>query len=269
MNKKVLIPMAVVTCGLAALSVFLKLSLDSAERDLDKTRDELQAEKRERKIQYTNFTQRIGEYDDRINELQKIEREFTRTRDDLEKLKAALTEKENALKAGEKKAGELAARVKKLTEERDKALLRLQTQLKLHDELLPELTKAKEKADKLAKELENVRNEKAALEEKLTVAQAERKKLKQELDKFRSLAPQLTGTEIVGRVEEKIGPDKLIISELNQPPKVGLEFSVFRENEFIARARVYRVFEKYAGARITFLQRGKQVQPGDAVKTGF
>jgi len=101
------------------------------------------------------------------------------------------------------------------------------------------------------------------------VAEGEAQKLAGEVEKLRSLAPDLAGKTIVGKVEERIDPGKIIISGLSAKPEVGLEFSVFHQSEFVARAQVFRVFEKYAGARVTFLQKGKEVSVGDDVKTGF
>ena len=269
MSRKPLIVGGVVVAGLAALSVYLYARLDRAERDLTASNQEIEDLKKGREASQTQTAVRVAEFETMINGLQEKVRDYDRTKDDNKRLDDAVAESRKLLEAERKKSADAAAQIEVLRGERDRASQRLEAQLKIHADLVPELEGAKHKAEKAGKDLEQALKEKAAVVEKLAVAEAEAKKRAVEVEKLRSLAPELAGSRIVGKVEEKIEPGKIILSELSAKPEVGLELSVFREAEFVARVRVYRVFEKYAGARITFLQKGKDVRVGDEVKTGF
>jgi chromosome segregation ATPase len=269
MARVSLIIACVAVLALIGVAAFLKVSLDDANKELTDLRGRHQDDVDAWEAERLRTAAASAEQGDRIEELEKIEREGGRLQARIEGLQKELTEKDTTLEAERQKVSTLTGRVATLTSERDSAQEALKEQRQVHDELAPKLSEAKEAKEKLTQELEALRDEKAALEGELATALAKNEEITKEIKRLRVLAPDAAGTRIVGKVEEKVPPRKIIISELSAPPEVDLEFSVFRGPEFIARARVYRVFEKYAGARLTFIQQGKEVRPGDTVKTGF
>jgi chromosome segregation ATPase len=269
MSKTGLIVSGCIVLALAGLSLFLKFSLSAAEGKLADLKQEFADQRRAWETEKTDLSVKLAERDRRIEALEQQERDLGRLGEELAGLKTSLGEKETALAAKDERIAELVGETKTLKGERAKAQELLEAQRKVHGDVVGELAEAKQSVADLTEQLNGARERNKELEKELTVAETKAQRLAVEAEKLRRLAPELTGEEIVGTVEELPAPDKLIISELSATPEVGLEFSVFRGAEFLARARVYRVFEKYAGARVTFLQEGREIRPGDAVKTGF
>jgi len=270
MARKLVPVLVVLFLGAAGSAVYFKISYDDVKRRLDQAEAKLQQEKRERKASEDRQATLLAERDRQIKQLQAIEREYNRLKEEvlaplretLKKREAELEDLAGRYKALQKQEAELRATVQRLTKQ-------LEEQIALRNELMPKLKETEAVVSRLKVELAGEQRAKAQIQQKLTAALDQLQKAQTELERLKKLAPDLAGKHITGKVTEVVAGDKIIIGDLNEPPEVGLEFSVFRGSQFVARARVYRVFEKFAGASITFLQEGKEVRPGDVVKTGF
>ena len=138
------------------------------------------------------------------------------------------------------------------------------------------------------------------------VANAEKFRMKRDLDattqelhearvEFRSLSEKFDSLELAyGAVEKKLGKDGIeaILSGLVSPPidalveevdsnlrlvvlsvgrqdevKEGVEFTIYREDKFVGKVRVNKVYENLAGARVLFTAEGSDIRQGDRATT--
>tara|TARA_B100000809_G_scaffold263249_1_gene316041 strand:- start:1669 stop:2535 length:867 start_codon:yes stop_codon:yes gene_type:complete len=138
------------------------------------------------------------------------------------------------------------------------------------------------------------------------VANAEKFRMKRDLDattqelhearvQFSSLSEKFNSLELAyGAVEKKLGKDGIeaILSGLVSPPidalveevdgslklvvlsvgrqdevKEGVEFTIYREDKFVGKVRVSKVYENLAGARVLFTAEGSDIRQGDRATT--
>ena len=138
------------------------------------------------------------------------------------------------------------------------------------------------------------------------VANAEKFRMKRDLDattqelhearvEFSSLSEKFDSLELAyGAVEKKLGMDGIeaILSGLVSPPidalveevdsnlklvvlsvgrqdevKEGVEFTIYREDKFVGKVRVNKVYENLAGARVLFTAEGSDIRQGDRATT--
>ena len=138
------------------------------------------------------------------------------------------------------------------------------------------------------------------------VANAEKFRMKRDLDattqelhearvEFNSLSEKFDSLELAyGAVEKKLGKDgvEAILSGLVSPPidalveevdsnlrlvvlsvgrqdevKEGVEFTIYREDKFVGKVRVNKVYENLAGARVLFTAEGSDIRQGDRATT--
>lgn len=138
------------------------------------------------------------------------------------------------------------------------------------------------------------------------VANAEKFRMKRDLDattqelhearvQFSSLSEKFNSLELAyGAVEKKLGKDGIeaILSGLVSPPidalveevdgslklvvlsvgrqdevKEGVEFTIYREDKFVGKVRVNKVYENLAGARVLFTAEGSDIRQGDRATT--
>ena len=138
------------------------------------------------------------------------------------------------------------------------------------------------------------------------VANAEKFRMKRDLDattqelhearvEFSSLSEKFDSLELAyGAVEKKLGKDGIeaILSGLVSPPidalveevdsnlklvvlsvgrqdevKEGVEFTIYREDKFVGKVRVNKVYENLAGARVLFTAEGSDIRQGDRATT--
>ena len=138
------------------------------------------------------------------------------------------------------------------------------------------------------------------------VANAEKFRMKRDLDattqelhearvEFSSLSEKFDSLELAyGAVEKKLGKDgvEAILSGLVSPPidalveevdsnlklvvlsvgrqdevKEGVEFTIYREDKFVGKVRVNKVYENLAGARVLFTAEGSDIRQGDRATT--
>ena len=138
------------------------------------------------------------------------------------------------------------------------------------------------------------------------VANAEKFRMKRDLDattqelhearvEFNSLSEKFDSLELAyGAVEKKLGKDGIeaILSGLVSPPidalveevdsnlklvvlsvgrqdevKEGVEFTIYREDKFVGKVRVNKVYENLAGARVLFTAEGSDIRQGDRATT--
>jgi hypothetical protein len=138
------------------------------------------------------------------------------------------------------------------------------------------------------------------------VANAEKFRMKRDLDattqelhearvEFSSLSEKFNSLELAyGAVEKKLGKDGIeaILSGLVSPPidalveevdgslklvvlsvgrqdevKEGVEFTIYREDKFVGKVRVSKVYENLAGARVLFTAEGSDIRQGDRATT--
>ena len=183
--------------------------------------------------------------------------------------------------------------------QRDEARTQQQTSEKLATSLTGELSKVKEQLqtahDKLSEavDLQKVANAerfrmKTVLDETQRELRDSRVALQSTTDKYESL-------ELVyAAIEKKLGKDGIdaILSGLVAPPidalveevdadlklvvlsvgkqdevKEGFEFTVYREDKFVGKVRVHKVYENLAGARVLFTAAGGGIRQGDRATT--
>ena len=183
--------------------------------------------------------------------------------------------------------------------ERDEAILAKTAADKLHETLVTENSKLKDdlqaahdarleaiNLQKVAR-LDQFRIKTVLDETQLELRQA-RVSLKETTDSFESLELAY------GAIEKKLGKDGIeaILSGLVAPPidsiieevdpelklvvlsvgrqdqvKEGFEFTVYREDKFVGKVRVHKVYENLAGARILFTASGGDIRSGDRATT--
>jgi chromosome segregation ATPase len=138
------------------------------------------------------------------------------------------------------------------------------------------------------------------------VANAEKFRMKRDLDattqelhearvEHNTLSEKFDSLELAyGAVEKKLGKDGIeaILSGLVSPPidalveevdsnlnlvvlsvgsqdevKEGVEFTIYREDKFVGKVRVNKVYENLAGARVLFTAEGSDIRQGDRATT--
>ena len=138
------------------------------------------------------------------------------------------------------------------------------------------------------------------------VANAEKFRMKRDLDattqelhqarvEHNTLSEKFDSLELAyGAVEKKLGKDGIeaILSGLVSPPidalvveldsnlnlvvlsvgsqdevKEGVEFTIYREDKFVGKVRVSKVYENLAGARVLFTAEGSDIRQGDRATT--
>ena len=138
------------------------------------------------------------------------------------------------------------------------------------------------------------------------VANAEKFRMKRDLDattqelhearvEHNTLSEKFDSLELAyGAVEKKLGKDgvEAILSGLVSPPidalveevdsnlnlvvlsvgsqdevKEGVEFTIYREDKFVGKVRVNKVYENLAGARVLFTAEGSDIRQGDRATT--
>ena len=138
------------------------------------------------------------------------------------------------------------------------------------------------------------------------VANAEKFRMKRDLDattqelhqgrvEHSTLSEKFDSLELAyGAVEKKLGKDGIeaILSGLVSPPidalveevdsnlnlvvlsvgsqdevKEGVEFTIYREDKFVGKVRVSKVYENLAGARVLFTAEGSDIRQGDRATT--
>ena len=138
------------------------------------------------------------------------------------------------------------------------------------------------------------------------VANAEKFRMKRDLDattqelpqgrvEHNTLSEKIDSLELAyGAVEKKLGKDgvEAILSGLVSPPidalveevdsnlnlvvlsvgsedevKEGVEFTIYREDKFVGKVRVSKVYENLAGARVLFTAEGSDIRQGDRATT--
>ncbi len=267
--KVATILLAVAAIGLGGLCWFLKMRADAAAGEVATLTQDLEQQRTVSQNRQDQIDSTLAERNQERERLNQKTAEAEELRATIKTLRDDAAAKNDAAKAAQDKADQAALALETMKQERDKAVQEL-AQLRTDQAgLVEQLTAAKASAEKLAAEAKSAADEKAALIAKVAEAQAANEELKKTVEKLQGLAPKLAGKEIDGKVAEDLGEGKVLINALSQKPDVDLEFSVFRNGEFIGRVKVYKAFEDYAGARVTYVSPGKEIKVGDVVKTGF
>ncbi len=267
--KVLIATLVVVAVGFGGLGWYFRNEAEQSKGEAATLRQDLAHEQQSRQGLEEKSGSILGEKNQEIQRLTQKAVELEELQLAAKGLRDELAAKTELAKTAQDKAEQLAAAVETAAQERAKVLQDM-TQLRTdQEELVKRFAEAKTAAERAAADLQKALDDKTVLAQKSSQAEAECDNLKKRLEKLQGLAPELAGKEIEGKIAEDVGEGKVILSDLSRKPEVDLEFSVFRDGEFIGRVKIYKAFENYAGARVTYLPPGKEVMVGDIVKTSF
>lgn len=255
--------------GLGALGWYFKSEAARGAGESAALRSDLEGERQARRGLEEKLENILAEQNQEIHRLTRKALELEELQLDAKALREDLAAKTELAKNAQEKAEQAAAAAQAAAQEREKTLQDLAQLRTDQDELAAKFAAAKTAGERAAADLEKALEEKTALAQKAALAETECDNLKRALEKQQGVARSAAGREIEGVVEQDAGDGKVILSKLSEKPEVDLEFSVFRDGEFIGRVKISKAFENYASARVTYLPPGKEVMAGDIVMTSF
>ena len=88
-------------------------------------------------------------------------------------------------------------------------------------------------------------------------------------DGVEAILSGLVSPPIDALVEEVDSNLKLVVLSVGRQDEVkeGVEFTIYREDKFVGKVRVNKVYENLAGARVLFTAEGSDIRQGDRATT--
>ncbi len=264
----------VTVIGLGSWAVYLHLNLEEANNRISTFQTDILRKDNAVEIERDKYTNLRAKSEETITGLESRNAQLVSELKQLRENETVLKAKDTLLAEEEKKREALQKQYD--TMQGAKMDLQKEFEQQKHDytEIVEQLKEKNRSIDQLKSDIEQYTTENSSLQKRLQESEelcAGYRKKNATLEKMNSA---MQAKPIKGKVKQtarsgEVASGCIIIGELSEKPEVGTEFSVFQKNEYIGRAKVYRSFESMAGATISNLVKGKIIEEGDIVVTGF